>query len=168
MTIENNSKGQLLLDPIILAKKAAADNFSRYNGGWVKSIIGLNKAKTDGYSLIGNFLKEGLQWLTPGLYLDCSKDGSRKHPTSTYTLFQLHSDGTVTALKTVEYSRDWAVKLWSAIQKAMVEEVEVKVEDSPLKNMSDDELIRELVRRGYLVTKDNILPTTEEPANASN
>lgn len=121
MTIERNEKGQLLLDPVVLAKEAAQQggSFSRYNGGWIKSITKLDKSQTNGYSLVGEFVKQGLQWLSPGVYLDCSISGSRKNQVKSYTVFKLEKDGSVKLLGTAGDSRDWAVKLWPVIESGL-------------------------------------------------
>ena len=119
--VEKNDRGQMLLDPLALAKQAAGGNFSRYNGGWVKRVTKLDKRQTNGYSLVGDFLKAGMQWVSPGVYLDCSIAGSRKHPDKHYTLFRLQRDGTVENVAEVENRRDWAVKLWPAIETALAD-----------------------------------------------
>lgn len=120
MTMERNEKGQLLANINELAEQAAGARFSRYNGGWIKTVTGLDKAKTNGYSITGEFIRGGgPAWLDPGLYLDCSIDGSRHYPDRRYTLFALRPDGTVEALATAQDHRGWAVDLWPAITDAL-------------------------------------------------
>ena len=54
----------------------------RYNGGWTKSVIGLDKMQTNGYSIKGNFINGDINRLrnwNDGLYLDCDIRGSRKN-----------------------------------------------------------------------------------------
>jgi len=124
-TIEVNEKGQLLLNVHEVAKVGAASNYTRYNGGWVKAVLGIDKAQTNGYSLVGDFV-QGTTWLNPGLYLDCSIAGSRKHPEKYYTLFRLTQTGDVESLATAYDTRDWAVRLWSAIETALGPGAEIK------------------------------------------
>ena len=145
MTVEErNDMGQMLLDPVVLAKQAAGEDFTRYNGGWVKSVTKLDKRQTNGYSLVGDFLKEGLQWLSPGVYLDCSIGGSRKHPAKTYTVFLLKPDGSVEKLGSVEQCRDWAVRLWDIIEDGLNQEG-VK---------SHEEQLQELLARREKIVKE--------------
>lgn len=157
--VEKNPKGQLLVDPQQLARQAAGSNFSRYNGGWVKYIIGLDKSKTNGYSLLGRFLNTGLQWLDPGLYLDCSVAGSRNHPEKRYTLFQLLETGEIKVLERQGDFKDWAVRLWPAIEEALKkiytpsDSWRKEVPNPWLAEVSDEELICELRRRGYEVAQ---------------
>lgn len=113
-----NEKGQVLIDleDEILKK---IDNTTRYNGGWVKSVTGLDQTKTNGYSIIGEFLKSGVQWLSPGLYLDCSKGGSRKHQDVYHSLVKLNTDGTIELLQQEINNLSWAVALWDKIEKEL-------------------------------------------------
>lgn len=158
--MERNTKGEMLLDPITLAREAAGNNYSRYNGGWVKHVKVLDKSKTDGYSLVGPFLNEGLQWLPAGVYLDCSIAGSRKHPRRHYTIFTLSFEGKVEKVADTVYTRDWAPRLWPAIEKALAqckpqapsEALPEEKEENPLAKYDDRELIDELLRRGYDVS----------------
>lgn len=123
--IERNEAGAYLLDPIVVAG-GCVKGITRYNGGWIKKIDGIDKSKTNGYSLVGEFVKAGLQWMTPGVYLDCSKGGSRKNVRYVYTVFVLCEDGTARAYNdnqiTVEgRGGDWAVRLWPVVERALEE-----------------------------------------------
>lgn len=98
---------------------------TRYNGGWTKTITGINKMVSSGFSLLGEFIKGGLFPCLPGLYLDCGMGGSRKNVTHHYTLVEVTDTGEVEVIATVEglsgYSRgktggDWAVQLWEPIE----------------------------------------------------
>jgi len=141
--LERNEAGAYLLDPIVVAGECVK-GITRYNGGWIKRIDEIDKSKTNGYSLVGEFVKAGIQWMTPGVYLDCSKGGSRKNVRYVYTVFVLCEDGTARAYNdnqiTVEgRGGDWAVRLWPAIERAL-EEVADK----------DDKLAALLARRAEL------------------
>jgi len=123
--VERNESGAYLLDPNYVAYDHVK-GFSRYNGGWIKRIDKIDKSKTNGYSLIGDFCKSGLQWMQPGIYLDCSKGGSRKNQNYIYTVFVLNEDGTVKAyndgaIEVEGRGSDWAVRLWPVIEAAMAE-----------------------------------------------
>lgn len=144
--VETNDKGQFLLDPLQIAE--TGDSFTRYNGGWLKTVTGINKAKTDGYSLIGDFVKEGMQWLSPGLLLDKSIGGGRRSQKATYTLFMIGKDGSIKELASIDDSRDWAVKLWGPVQTglaALQSEATPKTWD--LSDVPTEVLLRELEKR---------------------
>jgi len=122
MRMERNEKGAYLLNPAEVAGEHVAI-YTRYNGGWIKSVESLDKSQTSGYSLVGKFLKSGLQWMGPGVYLDCSIGGSRKNQRYIYTVFVLRTDGSVVAYNddaiTVEgRGGDWAVRLWPVVERA--------------------------------------------------
>lgn len=116
--MERNERGEILVDIVEIAK-ATIKGYTRYNGGWIKRVEGIDKAKTNGYSLIGPFCERGLDWNSPGLYIDCSIGGSRRNHEKNYSLFALKEDGTAQLLETVGDTRDWAVRLWPAIEQAL-------------------------------------------------
>ena len=123
---EINEKGQILADPEDLASEAAGDRFSRYNGGWVKRITGIDKSLTSGYSLLGDFKKGGKTWNTPGAYIDCSIDGSRKRQERRFTLFMLRKDGSVKKYGPEwkyqgSSGGDWAVEYWPSISEILAD-----------------------------------------------
>ena len=126
MAPEQNAAGAYLLDLRRVAEEYV-DGFSRYNGGWIRKIDRIDKSKTNGYSLIGEFCRDGLQWMAPGVYLDCSRGGRRKYQRMIYTVFVLHEDGTVTAynddavVSDVGQGGDRFVRLWPAVERALEE-----------------------------------------------
>lgn len=105
--------------------------FSRYNGGWIKTIERLDKDYKNGYSLVGEFLpvSSGNIDLDEGIiYLDCSIDGSRKNQEKNYTLFKL-VDGEIIIIQSIENgSRDWATSLWDTIETEL-DSTESKVDE---------------------------------------
>lgn len=109
----------------------------RYNGGWTKEVNGLNKDVTNGYSILGDFIKTAADIVNNvevGLYLDCDISGSRKHPEKDYRLFRINPDGTVTIIQTIfNGGRDWAYHLWELIEKEL---------EKPVSNELREELIR--------------------------
>ena len=61
----------------------------RAQGGWLKTVEELDKSVTNGYSLVGDFVKAGDfegEYLE-GIYLDCNKEGSAKKPQTDYAEF---------------------------------------------------------------------------------
>lgn len=108
------------MEPIHLMKAFNACELeykiSRYNGGWNKTVTGIDKSKDNGYSLIGEFVKsEQLSNQKPGLFVDCDIQGSRKNQSKKYQLFSLKEDGTAEFLFYSE-GADWAVKMWATIE----------------------------------------------------
>lgn len=93
---------------------------TRYNGGWAKTVTGLDKSRTNGYSILGDFVNIDAPqyWKDGTIILDCDIHGSRKHPEKTYRLFQ-YQDGKLSLLTFVGDTKDWAVKLWPAIEEAL-------------------------------------------------
>ena len=91
---------------------------SRYNGGWTKSIIGIDKQQTGGYSLKGEFIQGGINkkliW-KDGLYVDCDIQGSRKHQEKYYNLFKIENNKVILLHNELD-SPDWAVNLWEKIE----------------------------------------------------
>lgn len=96
-------------------------DYTRYNGGWVKAVTGIDKRQKGGYSLEGGFAdKEGSYTkVRPGrLYVDCSIGGSRNNQSKNYTLFTTNKDGTVEVIaETSHEDGEWALNLHDAIEK---------------------------------------------------
>lgn len=104
------------------AIEEADHGYSRYNGGWYKRIDGLDRTKTNGYSLLGEFVRLPTYFFPGDLLLDCSIGGSRKHHEKWYNLLRVNEDGTLTHLKTVHHSKEWAINLWEVIEENLLEE----------------------------------------------
>lgn len=126
------------------------ETVSRYNGGWLKTVTGLDKSVTNGFSILGKFVEAGdfLEDYKPGLYLDCSKDGSRKHQEWNYHLFRVDERG-FTLIKVLEDAgRHFAVEFWDTIEKELNEKPEVKASDivEALYKKYDTELIKEVAK----------------------
>ena len=115
---ENNQPKQEL--PRVLRQmylKTVGDDISRYNGGWAKTVKGLDKSRTNGYSILGDFvdIDAPQYWKDGTIILDCDIHGSRKHPEKTYRLFR-YENGKLSLLSQVGDTKDWAVKLWPIIE----------------------------------------------------
>ncbi len=86
-------------------------------GGWLKTVEGLDKSVTNGYSIIGDFIKAGdyKEEIPNGLYLDCNKEGKKSKPKQDLRLLRLQ-DGDLTLLDQVyDGKKNWAVDLWDSI-----------------------------------------------------
>ena len=126
--------------------------WSRYNGGWMKTVTGLDKSVKNGYSLIGEFVDAGATKndYSAGLYINCNIDGSRKHPTKMVQLLKLDEDGSLELLKTLENGgRTWAVEFWELIEENLEEEVKMSVgEIAQLINKNlDSKQVQELFKQ---------------------
>ena len=118
---ENNQPKQEL--PRVLRQmylETVGDDISRYNGGWAKTVRGLDKSKTNGYSILGDFvdIDAPQYWKDGTIILDCDIHGSRKHPEKTYRLFR-YENGKLSLLAQEGDTKDWAVRLWPAIEEAL-------------------------------------------------
>jgi hypothetical protein len=94
-----------------------SDHFERYNGGWTKTVEGIDKGYTNGYSIIGEFTEgKRKDWYnTKLLYLDCGIGGSRKNQKKFYTLFTIDENGNLNIVFET-YGSDWATDLWPYIE----------------------------------------------------
>lgn len=128
------------------------ETVSRYNGGWLKTVTSLDKSKKGGYSIVGEFVNAGdyKENYAAGLYIDCSKEGSRKNQKWNYHLFKLNEDGSWKLLKTLEDSgRNWAVEFWEKIEEELENDSsEINAQD--IINMiyektSDETIIAEVI-----------------------
>ena len=94
----------------------------RAQGGWLKTVEKLDKSVTNGYSLVGNFVKAGNfeEEYSEGIYLDCNKEGTAKKTQQDYRLFRF-SEGKVRLLDMViDGENGWAVELWDAVEDELV------------------------------------------------
>jgi len=155
-TIQKNEKGEILCDPRDISE--VADDFYQYHGGWAKTVTGIDKTKTNGYSLQGSFLN-GPEWIpVGGLVLGCSWQGSYKHPKNVtrYFLCQMQEDGTLKRLDRIIDPKSWATDLWPAIEKVLmspaptpaVPATSETAVNSLIEGFTDAEILAEVKRRG--------------------
>lgn len=110
-------------NPIILMNlmQKICPEIERYNGGWTKTITGLDKTKTNGYSLQGDFIKakQAAYYENGTIFLDCDIDGSRKNQERNYRLFLLKS-GKLTLLDELpDGDMNWALEFWEIIESTL-------------------------------------------------
>lgn len=125
---------------------------------WRKLLTGVDKTKTNGYAFIGEWLREGERAeLKIGSFILCyDEDGSLKHWYPVVRLFKVVEDGLeeVYRWEGRTHERSWALAVRDEIAAILAEAEGWEPEEiSPLANISDDELIAELKRRGYIVTR---------------
>ena len=90
----------------------------RAQGGWLKTVEELDKSISNGYSLVGDFVRAGNfeAEYSEGVYLDCNKEGTSKKPQQDYRLFRF-KDGKVRLLDMViDGKKGWAPELWAAVE----------------------------------------------------
>lgn len=90
----------------------------RAQGGWLKTVVKLDKTVKNGYSLVGDFVQAGDfdEEYDEGIYLDCNKEGTAKKIQQDYRLFRFR-DGKVRLLDMViDGKQGWAVDLWDALE----------------------------------------------------
>jgi len=102
---------------------AVADTACSYrNGGWIKTVTGLDKTKNNGYSIQGKFVeKTGLSLYQPGLYLLCDVQGSRRNHKKNYVLVRFDGKNVELIKELPGGGRDWALRLWPAIESAIAD-----------------------------------------------
>ena len=114
----NQGFGSMILNWKEEITKIDPDMKFRAQGGWLKTVEELDKSVTNGYSLVGDFVKAGdfEAEYSEGLYLDCNKEGSAKKPQTDYRLFRFR-DGKVRLLDLViDAKRSWAQDFWDAVE----------------------------------------------------
>ena len=118
--------------------------------GWTKSVTGLNKKVVTGYSILGQFLRDGVDLYTPGgLYLH---HDPRRNPA--YILFRFDNETAITIIAEA-HGRDWATDLWPKIEATLPHSivsaaVAIVARANRLAEFSTAELERELARRREL------------------
>lgn len=127
--------------------------------GWWKKVtsIARDQAHRGGFSLIGNFLGPGTRAVEVGAVLvRCEPTGSQKHGSKMVTVKLITPNG-VSNLRHPSRNRD---ELDLKMEIDLVHEVvemgllsRPPVEGNPLAVFSNDELIKELNRRGYDVLR---------------
>lgn len=94
----------------------------RSEGGWLKTIDKLDKSVSNGYSLVGDFVKSGDfdESYSDGLYLDCNKEpGKKKKLQTDYRLFRI-SNGQLRLLDMIiDGESNWACEFWDTIEEEL-------------------------------------------------
>ncbi len=125
---------------------------------WRKHLEGVDTEKTNGYAFIGNWLRAGERAeLEVGSFILCyDEDGSMKHWYPVVRLFKVVENGLeeVYHWKGDPRERSWALAVRDEIAAILAEAQGQEPEEvNMLASISDEELIAELKRRGYTVTK---------------
>lgn len=121
--------------------------YSRYNGGWVKKITGLDKSKNNGYSLLGDFVKVGDfdSPVSAGLYFDCSIGGSRKNQERNYHLVLVDDEGEIEIIEALhDAGFKYAPHFWSFIEAELGDNANNVEADPVLLQKKVEELERKL------------------------
>ena len=94
----------------------------RSEGGWLKTIEDLDKSVSNGYSLVGDFVKSGdfEEDYSDGLYLDCNKEkGKKKKAQNDYRLFRLENGQLRLLDMIIDGQVSWASEFWDTIEEEL-------------------------------------------------
>lgn len=118
-----------------IIEKAGLEKFD-----WTKLVIGLDKSKQGGYSILGNFTKD--TDLQDGLYLSVDK-GSYDY----YCLYKV-TDDDLNIIKIFENDKkSWARQFWSDIEENLDLSMGETLFNEVVEKISDVEDLKELVKR---------------------
>ncbi len=125
---------------------------------WRKLLTQVDKTKANGYAFIGEWLREGERAeLGIGSFVLCyDEPGSMKNWHPVVRLFKVIENGLeeVYCWEGNTRERNWALAVRDDISAILAEaQGQEPEEENPLASISDEELIAELERRGYTVTK---------------
>lgn len=138
-----------------IAREQGYSADGRFNN-WAKSIESVDTSKTNGYSLVGEFVPSGTVEveITPRVYLTATAQGTRANHVTTYLVIRMDADGTLSAtdIVTNDNTRGWALRIRDQVA-ALIEELSGAEAASPLASLTDEALVTELQRRGYTILK---------------
>ena len=122
---------------------------------WAKVLESVDVSKPNGYAFIGNWLRRGERAeLTVGSYvLTYDEPGSMKNWYPVVTLYRVTPDGLEAVL---EYEGEIGERSWALAVRDRIAEILAESQGevpNPLAGYSDEELITELQRRGYTITR---------------
>ena len=118
-----------------IIKEAGLEQFN-----WTKVVIGLDKSKNGGYSILGNFTKDTA--LQDGLYLSVDK-GSYDY----YVLYKITGEK-LNIIKIYENDKkSWAKQFWSYIEENLDLSMGETLFNEIVEKTSDVEDLKELVKR---------------------
>ncbi len=125
---------------------------------WRKFLTQVDKTKANGYAFIGNWLRAGerAELEVGSLILCYDEAGSMKNWYPVVRLFKVLENDLEEVFRWEGRVREssWALAVRDEIAAILAEaQGQEPEEGSPLASISDEELIAELRRRGYTVTK---------------
>lgn len=125
---------------------------------WRKMLEKVDTTKANGYAFVGEWLRAGERAeLEMGSFILCYDEaGSMKNWYPVVRMFKVVENGLeeVFRWEGAVRERSWALAVRDAIAAILAEtQGQEPEEGSPLASISDEELIAELERRGYTVTK---------------
>src|SRR5690606_35513908 len=122
---------------------------------WAKALESVDVTKSNGYAFVGNWLRRGEKAELPvgSFVLTYDEPGSMKNWYPEVVLYRVTEDG----LEMVhEYKGDYRERSWALSVRDDIAAILAESQGeapNPLAGYSDEELITELQRRGYTVTK---------------
>lgn len=103
-------------------KEIDPDMKFRSEGGWLKTVEKLDKSVSNGYSLVGDFVKSGdfEENYSEGLYVDCNKEqGRKKKAQCDYRLFRLANNQLRLLDMVIDGESSWACEFWDTIEEEL-------------------------------------------------
>lgn len=124
---------------------------------YVKWIDVVDFEKSNGYAFVGDFVNHGTveyQIGKPRLLLVQSTTGSMKYNHQNFQVIRMNPDGSLekTAIHDTDEERGWALRIRGEVD-TLLNELSQAEAPSPFAEFLDGDLISELTRRGYQVTK---------------
>lgn len=132
---------------------------------WVKEVQSINPQGTNGFAFEGLFLPQGTIEIEPKprVFLIRTTTGSRKYQTAHYSVVVMEASGELKLYPTIyttNRTSGWALRIRDQIIE-LVEKIrgeiatgEIATAENPLAGVSDEDLIQELLRRGYNIKGD--------------
>ena len=127
------------------------DRFKR----WAKTVKSVNTSIATGYAFEGDFIGIGRKHELPvGSYvLVYAELGSMRHHHPSVQLWKVTADGHEVAYKREHLNPSWALEVRDDIAAIVNATPEPAEESSPLSAFADSDLVAEVERRGYIITK---------------
>jgi len=120
---------------------------------WAKVLESVDTTKPNGYAFVGNWLRRGEKAELPigSFVLTYDEPGSMKNWYPVVKLYRVTPDGLEVALEYEGETRErsWALAVRDNI--AAIVNGQTGTQSNPLAGISDETLIAELERRGYIV-----------------
>ena len=114
-----------LTDELYATVAAEGDEKDHRFTAWCKYVDAVDKAKTNGYCLVGDFIRDGTVEIAskPRLFLVMTASGSMKYHVATYRIVQMDADGTLeaTGICTTDKIHGWALRLRDAVADLLTE-----------------------------------------------
>lgn len=141
-----------------MATIVISDRIDTRHKHYAKHVTSVDVTKTNGFALLGEFLREGREQEVPAgaIVLRVYGEGSAKHRVIIADVLSVNDDGTVNKLASYDYEREF-VSLKNKLAELTTVNLTPKAQTAPsaLAGLDTEALIAEVERRGYLVMPKN-------------